>query len=153
MNTNYYKNKSTCADASVGIASNINAGLYQHMHAFQVQQLQSLRPGTPQCKSLQLQASRVYNSNSNSAAKLCTPRLHQSTQCKHNTYVQLRGYRVRVPTQGRAFNCMLSGIVRVYRCMSYNELVRLCSFGSFVLWISLRLPSVFLYRSNCHVEK
>ena len=28
-----------CADASVGIASDINAGLYQHMHAFQVQQL------------------------------------------------------------------------------------------------------------------
>ena len=26
-------------DASVGIASNMNAGLYQHMHAFQVQQL------------------------------------------------------------------------------------------------------------------
>ena len=29
------------------------------MHAFQVQQLQLLHPGTPQCKSLQLQASRV----------------------------------------------------------------------------------------------
>ena len=32
-------------------------------------------------------------------------------------------------------------------------LVRLCSFGSLVLQISLRLPSDFLYRSNCHVEK
>ena len=32
---------STCADVSVGIASNIhvNAGLYQHMYVFQVQQL------------------------------------------------------------------------------------------------------------------
>ena len=41
----------------VGIASNINAGLCQH--AFQIQQLQTLHPGIPQCKSLQLQASRV----------------------------------------------------------------------------------------------
>ena len=32
-------------------------------------------------------------------------------------------------------------------------IVRLCSFGSLVLWISLRLPSDLLYRSNCHVEK
>ena len=47
--------------------------------------------------------------------------------------------------QGRAFNWMLSGIVRVYRCMSYDELVRLCSFGSLVLWISLRSPSDLLY--------
>ena len=33
------KSKNIHADASVGIASNINAALYQHMHAFQVQQL------------------------------------------------------------------------------------------------------------------
>ena len=45
------------------ITNIVNAGLYQHMHTFQVQQLQSLHPGTPQCKSLQLQASRVTRSN------------------------------------------------------------------------------------------
>ena len=37
-NTATYK-KHIHADALVGLASNINAGLYQHMHAFQVQQL------------------------------------------------------------------------------------------------------------------
>ena len=62
-------------------------------------------------------------------------------------------HRVRMPTQGHAFNCMLSGIVRVYQCTSTDELVRLCSFGSLVLWISFRSPSNLLYRSNCHVEK
>ena len=37
------------ADTWVGLASNINVGLYQHMHALQEQQLQSLHPRTPQC--------------------------------------------------------------------------------------------------------
>ena len=48
---------------------------------------------------------------------------------------------------------MLSEIVHVYQCTSYDELVRLCSFGSLVLWISLRSPSDLLYKLNCHVEK
>ena len=56
------------ADALVGIARNINFDLYQYMHAFQVQQLQSL-PGTQQCKSLQLQASRVTIATGNKAAR------------------------------------------------------------------------------------
>ena len=30
-----------------------------------------------------------------------------------------------------------------------DELVRLCSFGSLVLWISLGSPSDLLYRPNC----
>ena len=36
---------------SVGISSNVNSNLYQHVHA--LQQLQSLHPRTPQCKSRQ----------------------------------------------------------------------------------------------------
>ena len=40
---------------------------------------------------------------------------------------------------GHTFNCMLSGIACVYQCTNYNQLVRLCCFGSLVLWISLRL--------------
>ena len=64
-------------------------------------------------------------------------------------------YWVRVSTQGRAFNCMLSGFVRVYQCTSTDELVKLCiAFAVLhVLWILLRSPSDLLYRSNCHVEK
>ena len=46
----------------------------------------------------------------------------------------------RVPDPGTnfgpAFNCMLSGIIRVYRCTSYDKLVRPCSFGSLFLWIN-----------------
>ena len=62
--------KHICADASVGITSTINTGLYQHMHAFQVQQL-SYNPtswDTTQFKSLQLQAGKQSN-DSNSAAR------------------------------------------------------------------------------------
>ena len=56
-----YKLEYISADASVGKANNINSGLYQHMHAFQIQLTATVTtyPGTPQCKSLQLQASRV----------------------------------------------------------------------------------------------
>ena len=34
-----------------------------------------------------------------------------------------------------------------------DKLVKLCSFGSFILWISLRSQTDLLYKSNCHVEK
>ena len=61
------------ADVSVGIASNINAGLDLPTHAFQVQHactatvIHYILHGTP---SLQLHASRVtINSNGNSAAR------------------------------------------------------------------------------------
>ena len=62
----------TCWCLSGNIVSNINAGLIP-THAFQVQQLQSLyiHPGTPQCKSLQLQASRGTSSNHGSCTLLC----------------------------------------------------------------------------------
>ena len=45
------------AYASMGIAGNIDFCWF--LPTLQVQQLQSLHPGTPQCKGLQLQASRV----------------------------------------------------------------------------------------------
>ena len=71
--------------------------------------------------------------------------------CQHSialnekVYCNQRGYRVRMSTQGRTFNCMLSGIVRVYRCTSTDdELVRLCSFGSLVMprWAEPRRHTV-----------
>ena len=140
----------------IAIVSNTNSGLYQHMHAFQVQQLQSLHLGTPQSTSLQLQASRVTIATAtvqpNCVHQGCSKAGNVNTTLTYPN-CNLGRYRVRVPTQGRAFNCMLSGIVRVYRCTSTDELVRLCSFGSLVLWISLRSPSDLLYRLNCHVEK
>ena len=39
------------------------------------------------------------------------------------------------------------------RDMLRKAKLRLCSFGSFVLWISLRSPFDLLYRLNCHVDK
>ena len=141
----------------MGIASNKNAGLYQHMHAFQVQQLQSLHPA--QCKSLQLQESRVSN---NSKRQQCS----QEPVCVHKdcskagnvnttlTYQLQSGQVLGLGANlGLAFNCMLSGIVSACWRMSYHKLVRLCRFGSLIPWISLRSPSDLLYSSNCHVEK
>ena len=77
---------------------------------------------------------------------------------------QLQSGRVPGPGPGakfgRALNYMLSRIVHVYQCTSYNELVRLGIFGSLVLWISLSslnqsdsFLSDLLYKLNCHVEK
>ena len=124
----------------------INTGLCQHMHAFQVQQLQSLHPGTLKCKSLQLKACRVTIAKGNGAAKLCT-QVHCCRKAGNiNTTLRtcincnLGGYRVRVPTQGHAFNCMLSGIVHVYRCTSYYKLGRLCTF--MYLWQSCSLDFI-----------
>ena len=43
---------------------NLFAGLYQHMHFMYNSYMHSLHLGIPQCKGLQLQASRVTSSNS-----------------------------------------------------------------------------------------
>ena len=67
----------------------------------------------------------------------------------------------RVPGQGANTGLHLQlHAVRNRPCLPVYELqqanfflVRLCSFGSLVLQISLRLPSDLLYRSNCHVKK
>ena len=99
------------ADA-LGIASNLNnivAGLYlaSSPQAFifcgwggeggvapqntKVQQLQSLHPGTPQHKCLQLQAGRVTSSNRRQCSQgpVCVQGLWHSRQCKHNTYISI----------------------------------------------------------------
>ena len=112
-----------------------------------------VHPGTPQCKSLQLQASRVTKATAtvqpNCAHKGCSKAGNVNTTL---TYQLQSG---QVPGQGANTGpCPESYVFTTrYRCMSYDELVRLCSFGSLVLWISLRSPSDLLYRSNCHVEK
>ena len=49
------------------------------------QQLQSLHPGTPQCKGLQMQASRVTGSNRRDL--FVYTRLQHSRKCKHNTWI------------------------------------------------------------------
>ena len=69
----------------------------------------------------------VYTKNSNMQEMLCN----------------LPGVGAKL---GRAFNCTWS--------MIYAEVTKtLCSFGSLVLRVSLRLPSDLLYRLNCHVDK
>ena len=57
-------------------------------------------------------------------------------QCKHCMYINY--YWVYVP------NC----IGRAYNCMRCKSLVWLCSFGSLVLWISLRLPPDLLHKMD-----
>ena len=81
------------------------------MHAFQVhvQWLLSLHPVTLQCKSLQLQASRVTIATGNSAARdlfVYTTRAKQAMKTQHLCInCNQGGYRVRVPSLA-TFNCM-----------------------------------------------
>ena len=70
-----------------------------------------------------------------------------SMTCQHSialnekVYCNQRGYRVRMSTQGRTFNCMLSGIVRVYRCTSTDdELVVGCVALAVLLCLGGRSP-------------
>ena len=62
-------------------------------------------------------------------------------QCKHCMYINYCW--VYVP------NC----IGRAYNCMRCKSLVWLCSFGSLVLWISLRSLPDLLHKWNSHVYK
>ena len=62
-----------------------------------------------------------------------------------------RAYQLQsgqVPGQGANTGPCPESSVFTARSLLVYELVRLCSFGSIVLWISLRPPSDLLYRSN-----
>ena len=104
-----------CADASRGKANNINAGRYQHMHpaisSIQQLRIQSLHSGTPQCKSLQLQASRV-------TATVHPNCVHMGCSKAANVNTTLT-YHLHWAGTGSGWpRLQLSGIVRVYRCTS-----------------------------------
>ena len=142
----------------MGIASNINAGLYQHMHAFEVQQLQSYTYILVHHNVKVCSCSRVTIATKQATVQseglVCVHKGCSKASNVTSLVYQLQSGHVhgRGAKFGHTYNCMLSRIVCIYRCTNYDKLVRLCSFGSLILWILLRLPFDLLYRLNCHVE-
>ena len=80
----------------------------EHMHPYHYSYCHYILPGTPHVKVCSAGKQSNY-SNSNSAAKLCTP---GSRQCKHNTFTLTTSQHGRYHAElasGHVFTLLLNG--------------------------------------------